>query len=74
MTTFDIRRAGGQADFLRADLDGSLAAAAVFLASDDAAFVHGTVVDVDGGRTGVAVVADAGAFHATRDDAMVTRG
>ena len=29
------------------------------LASDESAFVHGTVVDVDGGRTGVAVVAAA---------------
>lgn len=44
----------------------AVAAAAVFLASDDAAFVHGTVVDVDGGRTGVAVVADAGGFHTAR--------
>ncbi|GAA4846631.1 SDR family oxidoreductase [Luteimicrobium xylanilyticum] len=35
----------------------AIAAAAVYLASDDAAFVHGTVLDVDGGRTGVAVVA-----------------
>jgi NAD(P)-dependent dehydrogenase (short-subunit alcohol dehydrogenase family) len=35
----------------------AIAKAAVYLASDDAAFVHGTVVDVDGGRTGVAVVA-----------------
>ncbi len=35
----------------------AVAAAAVYLASDDAAFVHGTVLDVDGGRTGVAVVA-----------------
>ena len=26
-------------------------------ASDEAAFVHGTVLDVDGGRTGVAVIA-----------------
>lgn len=34
----------------------AIAAAAVYLASDDAAFVHGTVLDVDGGRTGVAVV------------------
>jgi NAD(P)-dependent dehydrogenase (short-subunit alcohol dehydrogenase family) len=30
--------------------------AAVFLASDEAAFVHGTVMDVDGGRTRVAVI------------------
>jgi NAD(P)-dependent dehydrogenase (short-subunit alcohol dehydrogenase family) len=37
----------------------AIAAAAVYLASDDAAFVHGTVIDVDGGRTGVAVAADA---------------
>jgi NAD(P)-dependent dehydrogenase (short-subunit alcohol dehydrogenase family) len=35
----------------------AIAAAAVYLASDEAAFVHGTVLDVDGGRTGVAVVA-----------------
>ncbi|GAA4638443.1 SDR family oxidoreductase [Actinoallomurus vinaceus] len=41
----------------------AIAAAAVYLASDDAAFVHGTVIDVDGGRTGVAVVADAGSSH-----------
>jgi hypothetical protein len=27
----------------------------VYLTSDAAAFVHGTVIDVDGGRTGVAV-------------------
>jgi NAD(P)-dependent dehydrogenase (short-subunit alcohol dehydrogenase family) len=31
--------------------------AAVYLASDDSAFVHGTVLDVDGGRVGVAVIA-----------------
>lgn len=31
--------------------------AAVYLASDEASFVHGTVLDVDGGRTGVAVIA-----------------
>lgn len=36
-----------------------IAAAAVYLASDDAGFVHGTVLDVDGGRTGVAVIAGA---------------
>jgi NAD(P)-dependent dehydrogenase (short-subunit alcohol dehydrogenase family) len=41
----------------------AIAAAAVYLASDDAAFVHGAVIDVDGGRTGVAVIADAGSFH-----------
>jgi len=34
-----------------------IAAAVAFLASDDAGFVHGTVLDVDGGRQGVAVVA-----------------
>ncbi|HEY1640624.1 MAG TPA: SDR family oxidoreductase [Streptosporangiaceae bacterium] len=36
---------------------GAIAAAAVYLASDDATFVHGTVLDVDGGRAGVAVIA-----------------
>jgi NAD(P)-dependent dehydrogenase (short-subunit alcohol dehydrogenase family) len=36
---------------------GAIAHAAVYLASDEAAFVHGTVIDVDGGRTGVAVIA-----------------
>jgi NAD(P)-dependent dehydrogenase (short-subunit alcohol dehydrogenase family) len=35
----------------------AIAQAAVYLASDEAAFVHGTVIDVDGGRTGVAVIA-----------------
>jgi NAD(P)-dependent dehydrogenase (short-subunit alcohol dehydrogenase family) len=34
-----------------------VAYAAVYLASDEAVFVHGSVIDVDGGRTGVAVVA-----------------
>ncbi|MEV5652454.1 glucose 1-dehydrogenase [Nocardia sp. NPDC052254] len=34
-----------------------IAAAAMYLASDEASFVHGTVIDVDGGRTGVAVLA-----------------
>jgi NAD(P)-dependent dehydrogenase (short-subunit alcohol dehydrogenase family) len=31
--------------------------AAVYLASEESAFVHGTVLDVDGGRTAVAVIA-----------------
>ena len=31
--------------------------AAVYLASDEAAFVHGNVLDVDGGRTTTAVIA-----------------
>jgi NAD(P)-dependent dehydrogenase (short-subunit alcohol dehydrogenase family) len=35
---------------------GAIAHAAVYLASDEACFVHGTVIDVDGGRTGVAVL------------------
>ncbi|SDK77605.1 NAD(P)-dependent dehydrogenase, short-chain alcohol dehydrogenase family [Nocardioides sp. YR527] len=35
----------------------AIAAAVAYLASDEAEFVHGTVLDVDGGRTGVAVVA-----------------
>jgi NAD(P)-dependent dehydrogenase (short-subunit alcohol dehydrogenase family) len=35
----------------------AIAASAVYLASDDAAFVHGTVIDVDGGRMGAAVIA-----------------
>jgi len=34
-----------------------VAAAMVYLASDDASFLHGAVLDVDGGRTGVAVIA-----------------
>jgi len=36
----------------------AIAHAAVYLASDEAAFVHGTVLDVDGGRTSVAVIAN----------------
>ena len=35
----------------------AIAHAAVWLASDEAAFVQGTVIDVDGGRVGVAVLA-----------------
>jgi NAD(P)-dependent dehydrogenase (short-subunit alcohol dehydrogenase family) len=34
-----------------------VAAATVYLASDDVSFVHGSVLDVDGGRTEVAVIA-----------------
>jgi NAD(P)-dependent dehydrogenase (short-subunit alcohol dehydrogenase family) len=34
----------------------AIAHAAVYLASDEAGFVHGTVIDVDGGRVGVAVI------------------
>jgi NAD(P)-dependent dehydrogenase (short-subunit alcohol dehydrogenase family) len=37
----------------------AIAQAAVYLASDEAAFVHGTVLDVDGGRVGVAVISAA---------------
>lgn len=35
----------------------AVAHAAVYLASDEAAFIHGTVIDVDGGRVAVAVIA-----------------
>ncbi|HEV2923340.1 MAG TPA: SDR family oxidoreductase [Solirubrobacteraceae bacterium] len=35
----------------------AIAHAAVYLGSDEAEFVHGTVIDVDGGRVGVAVIA-----------------
>jgi NAD(P)-dependent dehydrogenase (short-subunit alcohol dehydrogenase family) len=35
----------------------AVAHAAVYLASDEAWFVHGSVIDVDGGRVGVAVIA-----------------
>ena len=35
----------------------AIAYAAIYLASDEAAFVHGSVLDVDGGRTTTAVIA-----------------
>jgi NAD(P)-dependent dehydrogenase (short-subunit alcohol dehydrogenase family) len=41
----------------RSGTPDAIAHAAVYLASDEAAFVHGTVIDVDGGRLGVAVIA-----------------
>ncbi|KRE65247.1 short-chain dehydrogenase [Arthrobacter sp. Soil736] len=41
----------------RAGHPDAIAAAVLFLASDDAEFVHGSIIDVDGGRVGVAVVA-----------------
>jgi NAD(P)-dependent dehydrogenase (short-subunit alcohol dehydrogenase family) len=41
----------------RSGTPDEVAYAAVYLASDEAAFVHGTVIDVDGGRVAVAVVA-----------------
>jgi NAD(P)-dependent dehydrogenase (short-subunit alcohol dehydrogenase family) len=41
----------------RSETPEQIAHAAVYLASDEAAFVHGTVIDVDGGRVGVAVIA-----------------
>jgi NAD(P)-dependent dehydrogenase (short-subunit alcohol dehydrogenase family) len=39
---------------------GAVAAAAVYLASDEAEFVHAATLDVDGGRVGVAVIAGGG--------------
>ena len=41
----------------RAGSPAAIAYAAVYLASDEAAFVHGSVLDVDGGRTTTAVIA-----------------
>ena len=41
----------------RSGTPDEVAHAAVYLASDEAGFLHGTVVDVDGGRVAVAVVA-----------------
>jgi NAD(P)-dependent dehydrogenase (short-subunit alcohol dehydrogenase family) len=43
----------------RARSPGAIAAAAVYLASDEAAFVHGAVLDIDGGRVNVLTSADA---------------
>ncbi len=44
MTTSPAGKPGSPAD---------IAAAAVYLASDEAAFVHGAVLDIDGGRVNV---------------------
>ncbi len=41
----------------RSGTPDAVAHAAVYLASDEAEFVHGTVIDVDGGRVGTAVIA-----------------
>jgi NAD(P)-dependent dehydrogenase (short-subunit alcohol dehydrogenase family) len=41
----------------RSGTPDAVAHTAVYLASDEAAFVHGTVIDVDGGRVNVAVIA-----------------
>jgi NAD(P)-dependent dehydrogenase (short-subunit alcohol dehydrogenase family) len=41
----------------RSGTPDAVAHAAVYLASDEAAFVHGSVIDVDGGRVNVAVIA-----------------
>jgi NAD(P)-dependent dehydrogenase (short-subunit alcohol dehydrogenase family) len=54
------RLAGGMMQGTPANTTGTpdaIAHAAVYLASDEARFVHGTVIDVDGGRVGVAVIA-----------------
>jgi NAD(P)-dependent dehydrogenase (short-subunit alcohol dehydrogenase family) len=42
---------------------GALAAVAVYLASDEAAFVYGAVLDIDGGRVNVLTSADAAAVR-----------
>ncbi len=59
----DPTDAGPAASMMRGTPAGSVgtpdavAHAAVYLAGDEARFVHGTVIDVDGGRVGVAVIA-----------------
>ena len=68
---FDADRSAGANDRAEAMMLGTpagrsgtpeaVAMAALYLASDESSFVHGTVIDVDGGRLGVAVVADASA-------------
>jgi NAD(P)-dependent dehydrogenase (short-subunit alcohol dehydrogenase family) len=57
----DVMMRGTPSD--RAGNPDAIASAAVFLASEEASFVHGTVIDVDGGRTGTAVIADPYAFR-----------
>ncbi|MFE6779176.1 SDR family NAD(P)-dependent oxidoreductase [Streptomyces sp. NPDC057702] len=49
----------------RAGHPDAIASAVLYLAGDEAEFVHGTVLDVDGGRVGVAVTAGA---TASRDE------
>lgn len=51
----EVMMAGTPAD--RMGTAAEIAAAAVYLASDESSFVHGTTLDVDGGRVAVAVVA-----------------
>ena len=62
-----LEKVPGQAHPAEANMNGTpagrmgrpqeIAHAAVYLASDESAFVHGIVLDVDGGRTTVAVIA-----------------
>jgi NAD(P)-dependent dehydrogenase (short-subunit alcohol dehydrogenase family) len=62
-----LQKVPGQAHPAEANMNGTpagrmgrpqeIAHAAVYLASDESAFVHGIVLDVDGGRTTVAVIA-----------------
>ena len=55
----DVLMAGTPAG--RFGLPAEIAHAAVYLASEESAFVHGIVLDVDGGRTSAAVIAAQGA-------------